>query len=129
MNTAPDKPSQAAVRDAVLAELWRIAFADLHDYVEYKTVKRRGTDEISREYTVKDSRKVDGAPVSEVTIARDGTLKFKLYDKMKALELLGKSAGVFAPGDEEIEPEPEPTPDEIREILLKAADELKIIDR
>jgi hypothetical protein len=117
---------EAPLREAVLAELWRIAFANLHDYVEYKTVRRRGADEAVREYTVKDSRKVDGAPVSEVTVARDGSLKFKLYDKMKALELLGKSAGIFAPGEDEPELEEEPTLDEVREILLRAAEELTI---
>ncbi|MCL2031137.1 MAG: terminase small subunit [Oscillospiraceae bacterium] len=127
-NPSGQKP--LCLAEAVLAELRRIAFANLHDYVEYKAVKRRGAEDgaapgASREYTVKDSRKTDGAPVSEVAIARDGTLKFKLYDKMKALELLGKSAGLFAPAAEEPEPEEELTPEEAREFLLKAAEELR----
>lgn len=117
--------------EAVLRELRRIAFANLTDYVEYKAVKRRvpsgepGRDSAPvREYTVKDSQKVDGAAISEVMIAKDGSVKFKLYDKMKALELLGKSAGVFAPGAEEPDPEPEFSPEEALETLLQAAREL-----
>lgn len=118
--------SAPTLGEAVLAELKRIAFANLHDYVEYKTVKHRGTEEPSREYAIRDSRKVDGTPLSEVSVAKDGTIKFKLYDKMKALELLGKSAGVFAPAEEEPEPEEDLTPEELRAILLQAAVELAL---
>lgn len=121
--TQPE-PTTMPLSDAVLSELRRIAFADMTDYVEFRTVKKRGTDEVRQEYTIKDSRKVDGAPLSELTVSKDGSLKVKMYDKMKALELLGRSAGLFAPSEDEPEPEPELSPTEALAVLRQAVREL-----
>lgn len=38
---------------------------------------------------------MDGRAISEVSLFKDGTFKFKLHDKLKALELLGKHLGMF----------------------------------
>ncbi|MDR1736059.1 MAG: terminase small subunit [Oscillospiraceae bacterium] len=118
--------SEKPVGEAVLDQLRRIAFADVTDYLEYRTVKD-GEEPPRQEYILKDSRKVDGGPISEITVSKDGSLKFKLYDKMKALELLGRGAGVFTPEDPEPPKEDEPiSPSEALEIIRKAAAELTI---
>ena len=90
-------------QDKVLKELAKIGFADLKDYLEYKTAKSVVEyDEAGKpiiDYTtiidLIDSREVDTSPVQEVSISKDGTFKFKLYDKQKALELIGKHLGMF----------------------------------
>ncbi len=90
-------------QDKVLKELAKIGFADLKDYLEYKTAKSVVEyDEAGEpivDYTtiidLIDSREVDTSPVQEVSISKDGTFKFKLYDKQKALELIGKHLGMF----------------------------------
>ena len=90
-------------QDKVLKELAKIGFADLKDYLEYKTAKSVVEyDEAGEpiiDYTtiidLIDSREVDTSPIQEVSISKDGTFKFKLYDKQKALELIGKHLGMF----------------------------------
>lgn len=126
--TPGNEESTPPLGTAVLEELKRLAFANLTDYVDFRSVKKRGTDEVTREYTIKDSRKVDGAPISEVAIAKDGSMKFKLYDKMKALELLGRSAGVFTAESGVEEPEPELSLAEAQAVILQAAKEMTVSD-
>ena len=91
-------------QDKVVNELARIAFADLRDFLEYRTEKTvigkdRDTGEPIVDYQqiidVIDSRKVDTKVVQEVSIGKDGTFKFKLYDKQKALSDLGRHLGMF----------------------------------
>ena len=92
-------------QDRVLQELAKIGFANLKDYLEYKTAKTVvDHDEDSGEaiidyqqiIDVMDSKDVDTSVIQEVSIGKDGTFKFKLYDKQKALELLGKHLGMFS---------------------------------
>ncbi len=90
-------------QDKVLKELAKIGFADLKDYLEYKTAKSVVEHDEDGEpiidyrtiIDVVDSKEVDTGVVQEVSISRDGTFKFKLYDKQKALELIGKHLGMF----------------------------------
>lgn len=90
-------------QDKVLAELAKIGFASITDYLEYKTVQRvighdkDGEPVIDWAMLVNafDSAGVDGSAISEVSVSKDGTFKFKLYDKGKALELIGKHLGMF----------------------------------
>jgi phage terminase small subunit len=90
--------------ERVLAELAKIGFADIKQYLEYRTAKSVvGHDEVNGEpiidYTqiidVIDSSQVDGSVISEVSISKDGTFKFKLHDKMAALDKIGKHLGMF----------------------------------
>lgn len=90
-------------QDRVLKELTKIGFADIKDFLSYRTEKTLvGVDDEGTEiYGYRQiidtipSDEVDGAVISEVSLARDGTFKFKLQDKIKALEMIGKHLGMF----------------------------------
>jgi phage terminase small subunit len=76
--------------DLVVAELAKIAFSDLTDFVTWKKSGRIG---------LRPCDQIDGHVLSSIeeTISSGGakTRKVKLYDKLKALELLGKHLGMF----------------------------------
>lgn len=90
-------------QDKVLKELAKIGFADIKDYIEYKTVKSVVSHDEDGEAIIDyrqivdviDSANVDTSVVQEVSIGKDGTFKFKLYDKQKALVDIGKHLGMF----------------------------------
>ncbi|KJS67107.1 MAG: hypothetical protein JL50_10940 [Peptococcaceae bacterium BICA1-7] len=90
--------------ERTLAELAKIGFADIKQYLEYKTAKTvvdhdSETGEPVIDYKqiidVIDSSQVDGSVIQEVSIGKDGTFKFKLHDKMAALDKIGKHLGMF----------------------------------
>lgn len=89
-------------QDRVLNELAKIAFADLKDYLEYKTAQTvvgykdgEAIVDYQQVINVLDSKDVDTSIIQEVSISRDGVFKFKLYDKQKALADIGKHLGMF----------------------------------
>lgn len=91
-------------QDKVLNELAKIGFVDIKQYLQYKTAKTvidhdAETGEPIIDYKqiidVLDSSEVDGSVIQEVSIGKDGTFKFKLHDKMSALEKIGKHLGMF----------------------------------
>ena len=90
-------------QDRVLTELAKIGFADIRDYLEYKTEKTvvaYGDDgepiiDYRQIIDVIDSKDVDTSVIQEVSISKDGTFKFKLYDKQKALNDIGRHLGMF----------------------------------
>lgn len=89
-------------QERVLAELEKIGFSRITDYLEYKTVQRvieykDGEPVIDWAMMVSaiDSANVDGSPIQEVSVSKDGTFKFKLYSKVDALEKLGRYLGLF----------------------------------
>ena len=93
-------------QERVLAELAKIGFASITDYLEYKTVQRvighkNGEPVVDWAILVNafDSAEVDGAPISEVSVSKDGTFKFKMHNKLDALEKLGRHLGMFTKGD------------------------------
>ena len=91
-------------QDMVVAELAKVAFVDIKDYLRYGT-ERTDTGEVDEEgnpvfeyrqiVEAKPSDQVDGSLVSEVSLGKDGTFKFKLHDKMAALDKLGRHFGLF----------------------------------
>ena len=90
--------------EKVLAELSKIGFADIKQYLEYKTAKTvvdydKETGDPVIDYKqivdVVDSSEVDGSVIQEISISKDGMFKFKLHDKMAALEKMGKYLGMF----------------------------------
>nr|WP_269438141.1 terminase small subunit [Phosphitispora fastidiosa] len=93
----------AVTVDRVLAEYSKIAFADIKDFLEFKTVKTLldQDDDGNPIYgyknvvEVKPSDQVDGSIINEVSISRDGTFRFKLGSKEKALDALAKHLGMF----------------------------------
>ena len=78
-------------QDSVVAELARLAFADMGDYVSWGPdgVRLKSSDELPAGATIAV------VEVSE-TITKDcGTVKFKLHDKKGALDSLAKHLGMF----------------------------------
>lgn len=75
--------------DFVLTEIMKVASADASDFV---TVGKRNrvqiipTEEISKDKL---------AALSGVKRGKNGELEVKLYDKLRALEMLGKHLGLF----------------------------------
>lgn len=90
-------------QDNVLEELAKIGFADIKDFLSYRTEKTLIdiSDEGEKVYgyqqivNAKPSEEVDGAVVNEISIGKDGTFKFKMNDKMKALEMIGRHLGMW----------------------------------
>jgi len=78
-------------QDKVIMELAKIAFSDISKFVEF------GPDKLKIKALAK-LEKEDKACVSEVskTDTKEGSnLKFKLHNKIQALELLGRHIGAF----------------------------------
>jgi len=93
--------------ERILAEYAKIGFSDIKDFLEYRTEKTQ-LDEVEVDengkttmykYKIvveaKDSKDIDGTVVSEISLSKDGTFKFKLHDKLNALEKMGKTLGMF----------------------------------
>lgn len=87
----------------VLKELAKIGFADIGNYLEYRPEKtivdydEDGKPIIGYQTIIEvlESKGVDTSAIQEVSITDKGTFKFKLYDKQRALELIGKNIGMF----------------------------------
>lgn len=88
----------------VLRELKKIGFADIKDYLSFRTGKTvvahdKDTGEPIIDYAqiieMLDSESVDGRVIQEVSLNTKGTFTFKLYDKLAALDKLGKYLGLF----------------------------------
>lgn len=75
--------------EKVIDEISHIAFNNISNYLEYTQ-----EDGIVR-VTIRDSAEVDTRGLSEVSVNKDGSFKFKLYDKSDALVQLGKILGIF----------------------------------
>lgn len=90
-------------QDRVLEQYARISAADIKDFLSFcteKTVVGREDDgtpifDYKQIVQMKPSDEVDGTLISEVSISERGVFTFKLYDKMKALDMLGRHLGMF----------------------------------
>lgn len=88
----------------VLDELSHIAFADINDYLSFRSVpkvvgKDPETDEpiyanISIVELI-DSTEVDGKAIANVSVNEKGVISFKLYDKISALDKIAKYLGLY----------------------------------
>ena len=76
----------------VLLELARIAFADLTGMVAV----RGGAVVVTDSERLTADQRAALAEVSATTTQHGGTVKVKLHDKLRALELLGRHLGVFS---------------------------------
>ena len=89
--------------EQVIAEYKKIACSDIKDFLRFGTEKilvdtdAEGTPiyDYCQVVEVKPSEEVDGTLISEVSINDKGTFKFKLHDKLNALEKIGKHLGMF----------------------------------
>ena len=90
-------------QERVITELAKIGFASITDYLEYKTALRvidhdengNPIHDWAMLVNAIDSAEVDGSPIQEVSISKDGTFKFKLYSKLDALEKLARHLGLY----------------------------------
>lgn len=79
-------------KQAILNELTAIAFSDFTKFVSLETIPDKG-----QVMTVSDTAVIGKNDRRAVCSIRAGTkgVEVKLYDKIKALELLGRTCGVF----------------------------------
>lgn len=96
-----DARSQRAeiTADRVLEELAHIAFDDISNYLDFKTVDSAELDKEGNPIprvvtTIKDSSIVDTRSISEVSQTKDG-FRFKMYCKDNALVQLGRHLKLF----------------------------------
>jgi phage terminase small subunit len=90
-------------QDKVIRELAKVALADIKDYLTYRTaITQVGVDDEGKpifDYApiieLTPSEDVDGTVIQEVSLSQKGVFSFKLQDKLKALELLGRHLGLF----------------------------------
>ena len=91
-------------QDEIVNQLRKIAGTNIKDFLSFRTEKTKtgidmqtGEDIIDYAHVVdlKNSDEVDGNLINEISLGKDGQLKFKLHDKIKALELLGKHTSMF----------------------------------
>jgi phage terminase small subunit len=100
-------------QDRILQQLAKIAFSDMKDVMEWKTIQYPLTDFEGKpildpdgnqetdphlRIILKESSEVDGAVIQEISESNKGgmiTHTVKLNDRMKALELLGKHLGMW----------------------------------
>lgn len=90
-------------QDRVINEIAKAAFADIKKYLSYRTALTKVglTDdgEPILDYQpiidLKDSDEVDGSVIQQVSLSDKGSFTFKLQDKLKALELLGRHLGIW----------------------------------
>lgn len=78
-------------RESILRELARIAFGDSRRVMSW------GPDgvELVDSASLTDDESAQVAEVSQTTTLHGGTIKLKRFDKVKALELLGRHVGLF----------------------------------
>ena len=87
-------------QDRVVKELMRVAFADMADYAQvrsYPVVNKDGIEVVKQLVTLtKTSALTDDqrAAVASIKQSVNG-IEVKLWDKLKALELLGRHIGMF----------------------------------
>lgn len=90
-------------QDKILQELAKIAFADIKEFVSFRTertlVGRTEDGEPIFGYApvieMIPSEKVDGAVVNEVKLSEKGVFSFKLQDKLAALDKLARHLGMY----------------------------------
>ena len=93
VKSAMDKRAQKTevTQERIINELKRIAFSGMKNVARWgpSGVDMKGSEELSED----DAASVQ--EVSETTNQHGGSLKIKQYDKVRALELLGKHLGMF----------------------------------
>ncbi len=113
--------------DDIISMYIKIAFADLSDFLDFgkKTeITENGEESSQNEVNLKENPKADTAAISSITSSK-GSVKITFYDRMKALEWLGKHLGIGEEREEfeggvVIVPDVEKT---AREITQKQSDE------
>lgn len=100
-------------QDRIIRQLAKVAFSDMKDVMEWKTIKYPLTDfdgkpildadgnqetDPQLRIILKESNEVDGSIIQEISESNKGgtiTHAVKLNDRIRALELLGKHLGMW----------------------------------
>jgi phage terminase small subunit len=90
-------------QDRILRELAKVAFADIKDYLAYRTAMTQvgitddGDPILDYQPIIElvPSDNVDGTVVQEVRLSDKGAFSFKLQDKMAALDKLARHLGTY----------------------------------
>ena len=87
-------------QDRVILELARIAFSNIQKYVTWGPagVEMNHSSDLCEDDTACVSE------VSETVTEHGGSRRFKLHDKLRALEMLGKHIGMFKESDPDATP-------------------------
>lgn len=85
------KEKTEVTQEMIINELKKIGFSDMRNFSAWGSsgVRLEASSELS------DGDAACVAEVSETTTKDGGSIKFKLHDKVKSLELLGKTLGIF----------------------------------
>lgn len=78
-------------QDRVVKELAKLAFSDMRNFARWGP----GGVELKDSRTLSDEDSACVAEISQVDTQYGVNLRFKLYDKSKALEMLGRHLGMF----------------------------------
>lgn len=93
--------------EEIIQEYAKIARTDIKDFLRFGTEKiqigfdydsdgnSRPVYDYRQVVEARPSDEVDGTLISEVSISDKGTFKFKLHDKLNALEKIAKHLGMF----------------------------------
>ncbi len=109
------KTKPRITKEEILEELAAIGFARATDYLQVEEDKLLITD-------TKKLKKEDGAAICSMERTSNG-IKVKFYDKLKALELLGKYMGLFSGAEGAKPPE-----NNLLEALLSGGEEIDVGD-
>lgn len=101
-------------QDAVLTELAKIGFASVSEFAKLMGGKK--DEDFVRALKLLADEEASAGAVAQIKQGPHG-VEIKLYDKLKALELLGKHLGLFAPGGAEL-----PEEDNFVDALQQAAE-------
>ena len=113
--------------DDIIGMYIKIAFADLNDFLDFGrkvSVDENGEETYKNEVNLKaEDNRVDTTAISSITSTKSGDCKVTFYDRMKALEWLGKHMGLDGSEEDEAERGIIIVPDVNKEIERRNKDE------
>ena len=106
---AMDERSQRTkiTQDDVLRSWFAIATADIRDVVEWKMGALGSEEQEAILPTLRARDSADLPPnissaIADVSMSRDGTIRVKMHDKMRALDSLARHLGMFEKDNEQV---------------------------
>lgn len=94
-----DEKKEACKMDAaaIMEEVAAIAKADIHQYIKIEKCKILDDVEVDQ-VTLRDFSTVDTRAINSIKQGKDG-ISFKMNDKVKALDMLGRHFGLWKEGE------------------------------
>lgn len=82
-------------KNHVIQELCRVAFADITEFVEWRSEFDEETQRYRHRVIVYDSATIDGHVIKGIKVSQQGKVEIDLYDKMAALDKIAKLLNIF----------------------------------